>query len=98
MLIKNSLCFWIGWTRKITLIKAKKPISTIESKKQNIKDSNGSEKDDDHVSNFVGFQVTTKKDTFEGTITQHVATTTTIDFESELDAIDNDEPSTKDIQ
>ena len=90
--------FFNWMNRKKNSHKSKKPISIIKSKEQNIKDSDGSEEDDDHVSNFVGFQVTTKKDTFEGTITQHVATTTTIDFESELDAIDNDEPSTKDIQ
>ena len=50
------------------------------------------------MSIIVVFQVTIKKDTFEGTVTQHVEMTIATNFESKLDNSDSDEPSTKDIQ
>ena len=94
------------------IITKKKPVSIIESKKQNINDSNGSEKDD-HVSNYVSFQVTTKK--LVDTITTDVATkkmTATISDDiticensdpkvcedSNSDKSNENELSTKDIQ
>ena len=44
------------------------------------------------------FQITTKKDTFEDSVTQHVATTIATNFESGLDDSDGDEQSTEDIK
>ena len=59
--------------RKKNSQKRKKLVIKTESKKEPIKDSNGSEDDDNHVSNHVGFQVITKK--LVDTITIDVATT-----------------------
>ena len=59
--------------RKKNFHKSKKLASTIKSKKQHIEYSDSSqEDDDDYASNNVTFQITTKKDTFEGTIATDV--------------------------
>ena len=55
--------------------KSKKHVSSFESKKQHIEDFYGNPQDDDnHVSNNGAFQTTTKNYTFEGTVTQPIAT------------------------
>ena len=87
--------------------KSKKQVSSIESKKQHIDDSDGSQKDDDdHVSNTMAFQVTSKKNV-SASVTPNVATSkttksdfdtvTTNDSESNLDSSDREKPSTEDI-
>ena len=61
--------------RKKNSHKSKKHASAIKSKKQYIEESNDSqEDDDDYMSNNVAFQITIKKDTFEGTVASDVAT------------------------
>ena len=54
--------------RKNNSQKSKKHVSSIESKKKHIEDSDSSEEDDDHVSNIVSFQVTSKKDVTDSVI------------------------------
>ena len=89
--------------------KSKKHVSSIESKKQHIQDSNGSQEDDDddHTSNTMAFQVTSKKDVLESVTTDVVTPKTrnsnfdaivTCDPESDLDSSDGEEPSIEDIQ
>ena len=73
----------------------------------NDEDSDGSGEEDDHVSNYIAFQVTSKKNG-SATVMIDVATsqttksdidaTTTNDLESDPDSSDGEEPSTKDIQ
>ena len=46
----------------------------------------------------MAFQITIKKDTFEGSVTQHIATTTATNSESELDDNDGHEPRIEDIE
>ena len=70
-------------------------------------DSDGSEEEDDHVRNYIAFQVTSKKNAFES-VTPAVATSrieksdfniaTTNGSEFDLDSSDGEELSTKDIQ
>ena len=94
--------------RKNNSQKSKKHVSLIESKKQHINDSDGSQEDDndDHVSNIVAFQVTSKKDVTDSVTTDVTTPKTrnsnfdavaTCDLESDLDSNDIEEPSTEDI-
>ena len=73
LLMKNLNIFLNKMNRKNNSQKSKKHVSSIESKNQHIKDSDGSQGDDDHVSNTVTFQVTSKKDVTES-VTTNVTT------------------------
>ena len=107
--MKNLNIFLNRMNRKNNSQKSKKHVSSIESKKQHIKDSDGSQEDDDHdhVSNTVAFQVTSKKDVTDS-VTTNVTTpktrnlnfdvVATYDLESDLDSSDGEEPITEDIQ
>ena len=90
------------------MLEKQKNVSSIESKKQHIKDSDGIQEDDgdDNVSNTVAFQVTSKKDVIDSVTTDVTTPKTrksnfdvvaTYDLESDLDSSDREEPSTEDI-
>ena len=99
LLMKNLNIFLNRMNRKNNSQKSKKYVSSIESKKQHIKDSDGSQEDDDddHVSNIVAFQVTSKKDvtdfvttdvTTPKTCNSNFDVAATCDLESDLDSSD----------
>ena len=85
----------------------------IEKKSKSLKttqsdeESEGSEEEDDHVSNYIAFHVTSKKDVSSSVTTDVVtpksvnsnfAAIATSDLESDSDSSDDEEPSTEDIQ
>ena len=73
LLIKKFVMFLNEMNMKKNSYKSEKLASTIESKKQHIENFDADqEDDDDYMSNNVAFQITSKNDTFEGTVATNV--------------------------
>ena len=86
-----------------TLKKKGKSFNTTQSDEE----SEGSEEEDDHVNNYIAFQVTSKKDVSASVTIDAAKSKTTnsdcdavavSDPESDLDSSDGEEPNTEDIQ
>ena len=68
-----------------------------------VEESEGSEKEDDHMRNYIAFQVTSKKDvsasvTTSKTVDSNFDAIATSDPESNINSSDKEKPSTEDIQ